>query len=183
MYNQQATYFVTFTIVDWVDLLSRKVYRDIVIESLRYCISYKGLKVYSYVIMTNHIHIIIQSDGSNTLSNIIRDFKKYTAKEFIETIIKEPESRREWLLNRFAINAAQHSRNSNYQIWTHENHAIEINSHQFFEQKNNYIVQNPVRAGWVDKAEDYVYSSAYELCGRGNKIEISFWWGSRETAL
>jgi REP element-mobilizing transposase RayT len=175
VYNQQATYFVTFTIVDWVDLLSRKVYRDIVIESLRYCISYKGLKVYSYVIMTNHIHLIIQSDGSNLLSDIIRDFKKYTAKQFIETILKEPESRREWLLKRFAFNAVQHSRNSNYQIWTHENHAIEINSHHFFEQKNNYILQNPVRAGWVDKPEDYIYSSAYELCGRGNKIEISFW--------
>jgi len=87
------------------------------------------------------------------------------------------------LLNRFAFNAAQHSRNSNYQIWTHENRAIEISSQQFFEQKNNYIVQNPLRAGWVDKAEDYEYSSAYELCGRGSKINIAFCLGSRETAL
>ena len=175
VYNQQATYFVTFTIVDWVDLLSRKVYRDIVMDSLQFCIVEKGLKVYSYVVMTNHIHLIIQSNGSNSLSDIIRDFKKFTSKQFIETIVKEPESRREWLLNRFKFNAAQHSRNSNYQVWTHENHAIEISSNQFFEQKNNYIVQNPVRAGWVEKAEDYIYSSAYELCGRGNKIAIAQW--------
>ena len=67
VYNQQASYFVTFTIVDWVDLFSRKVYRDIVIESLQYCILNKGLRLYSYVIMTNHIHLIIQGDDSNLL--------------------------------------------------------------------------------------------------------------------
>lgn len=175
IYNQKATYFVTFTIVDWVDLLSRKVYRDIVIESLRYCVLHKGLNVFSYVIMTNHVHLIIQSGAEYSLSDIIRDFKKFTSKQFLEIIKKEPESRREWLLNRFAFNAAQHSRNSNYQVWTHENHAIEIKSRHFFEQKNNYIVQNPVRAGWVDNADDYVYSSAYELCGRGDKIEVKLW--------
>lgn len=93
IYNQQASYFVTFTIVDWIDLFSRKIYRDILTESLRYCIVNKGLKVYSYVAMTNYIHLIIQSDGSNLLSDIIRDFKKFTAKQFIETILNESESR------------------------------------------------------------------------------------------
>lgn len=175
IYNQQATHFVTFTIVDWVDLLSRKVYRDIVMDSLRYCSEQKGLIIYSYVIMTNHLHLIIQSNGQHALSDIIRDFKKFTAKQFLEAIIKEPESRRDWLLNRFKFNASLHSRNSNYQVWTQENHAIEINSNAFFEQKNNYILQNPIRAGWVDKAEDYVYCSAYELSGRGNKITLCAW--------
>jgi len=144
-------------------------------SSLNYCIQEKALLVYAYVIMSNHVHLIVQAAGPIKLSDIIRDCKKYTAHKFLEIISNEPESRREWLLHRFKYNAALHQRNSQYQIWTHENHAISISSNTFFEQKQNYIHQNPVRAGYVDLPEDYVYSSAYELAGRGNKINITKW--------
>jgi REP element-mobilizing transposase RayT len=94
------------------------------------------------------------------LSDAIRDFKKYTSAKIIEEIQNGPESRSEWLLHRFKWAADQHSRNTTYQVWTHENHAIEIFTNKFFLSKANYIHQNPVRAGYVNKAEDYVYSSA-----------------------
>lgn len=61
LYDQHAVYFVTFTIVDWVDLFSRKIYRDIVMESLAYCCREKGLEVYGYVIMTNHVHLLLKA--------------------------------------------------------------------------------------------------------------------------
>jgi REP element-mobilizing transposase RayT len=101
--------------------------------------------------------------GNGKLSDTIRDFKKYTSRTILHTIQQEPESRRAWLLHRFAWNAAQNERSSNYQVWTHENHAIEITSQPFFRQKLDYIHENPVRAGWVEREEDYVYSSAKAL--------------------
>lgn len=80
--DQKLPYFMTFTVVDWVDVFTRKIYRDIVIDSLNYCIKNKGMIFYSYVIMSNHIHIIVQSKDSN-LSDLVRDFKKWVAKNII----------------------------------------------------------------------------------------------------
>ena len=124
--------------------------------------AHKKLKVYAYVIMTNHIHFIACSEDGK-LSDTIRDFKKFTAHKIIAAVRGEPESRREWLLHRFTWNAAQHERNSEHQLWVHGNHAISIRSEEFFRQKMAYIHKNPVRAGWVEREEDYVYSSARSL--------------------
>jgi len=170
VYDQYITYYLTFTVVDWVDVFSRKSYRDIIIDSLQYCIKEKGLVVYSYVIMTNHIHIIARSDRGK-LSDTIRDFKKFTSSKIIDAIKNEPESRRDWILHRLEWAAKQHERNTTYQLWTHENHAIEITTNDFFMNKRNYIHLNPVRAGWVQREEDYVYSSA----NMDNPVVITNW--------
>ncbi|WP_185968903.1 transposase [Carboxylicivirga sp. M1479] len=97
--NQEGAYFITLQIVNWADLFSRQVYRDIVINNLQYCIANKGLIVYAYVIMSNHIHLLVQSSNGQ-LSNTIRDFKSYTSKKFIQHIEQNNESRSEWLLGR-----------------------------------------------------------------------------------
>ena len=176
--DQYATHFLTPTIVDWVDVFTRKNYRDIVISSLAYCVKEKGLVVYSYVIMTNHLHLLVRS-APGKLSDTIRDFKKYTAGAILELIRNkaEPESRREWMLHRFEWNAAQNQRSSDSQLWTHENHAEAIISEKFFNQKLKYIHENPVRAGWVEQPEDYVYSSAKTvLLGTPGPIPISDWY-------
>ena len=80
--NQESEYFVTLTIVDWVDVFIRKRYKDIVIESLDYCQRQKGLTVFAYVIMSSHLHLIVKADKGLRFSDILRDFKKYTAKHF-----------------------------------------------------------------------------------------------------
>ena len=176
VYDQYGTYYLTFSVVDWVDVFSRKIYRDIVIDSLKYCVSQKAFHVYGYVIMTNHIHIIIRS-GNGKLSDTIRDFKKYTSRSIIEAIQQEPESRREWLLHRCTWNAMQNERSSTHQLWTHENHAMEITTQPFFRQKLDYIHQNPVRAGWVEREEDYIYSSAKALyTNQPGPFALSHWY-------
>ncbi|WP_199221579.1 transposase, partial [Desulfonatronum sp. SC1] len=108
---------------NWVDIFSRSVYRDIVLDSFRYAIENKGFQLCAYVIMSNHVHLIANSSIGD-LSGNIRDIKKFTSKRIIDTIISIPESRREWLLSVFSIAALQHKRNSSYQVWTHENHAV-----------------------------------------------------------
>nr|WP_299420275.1 transposase [uncultured Emticicia sp.] len=98
--NQSAIYYLTFQVVDWIDVFSRQRYRDIILDSYRYSQKEKGLWLYSYAIMSNHIHLIAASkDGE--LSDLVRDIKKFTASKILNTIKTEPESRRESMLKRF----------------------------------------------------------------------------------
>ena len=169
--DQGALYYVTFQIVNWVDLFTRQVYRDIVIDSLKFCQVNKGLEVYAFVVMSNHIHILLRS-GNDKLSDTIRDFKSHTAKQILLAIETEQESRRDWMLNLFEFAAKQHKRNEKYQVWTHENHAELIYSDNFIFQKINYIHENPVRAGIVENPEDYLYSSARDFAGKSCLLNI-----------
>ena len=79
--DQALPHFITATVVDWMDVFSRKVYRDEIIASLAYCIANKGMVLYGYVIMSNHIHMIVQSNDGK-LSDLIRDFKNILLKQF-----------------------------------------------------------------------------------------------------
>ncbi len=169
--NQSALHYLTIQVVQWADIFTRQIYRDIVIDSLRYCQENKGLEVYAYVIMSNHIHLLAKSLNDN-LSDLIRDFKRHTSKKIIETAEQGNESRREWLLMIFRYAARGHKRNNEYQVWTHENHAEEIFSNEFIEQKIDYIHNNPVRSKIVSKPEDYIYSSARNYAEMESILEI-----------
>ncbi|MCD4834571.1 MAG: transposase [Bacteroidales bacterium] len=169
--DQTAAHYVTLQIVQWVDIFTRKLYRDIVIDSLKYCQKEKGLEVYAFVIMSNHIHLLVRS-GQENLSGTLRDFKSYTSKEILKVIIEKNESRIDWLLMVFKYAANKHKRNSTYQVWTHENHAEEIYSNKFIEQKLDYIHNNPVRAGIVTNPEDYLYSSARNYASLESVLDV-----------
>jgi REP element-mobilizing transposase RayT len=174
-------YFLTFQIVGWVDIFTRKVYRDIVIENLKYCQEKKGLILFAYVIMSNHIHLMAQSE-TNFLSDIIRDFKSYSCKKFMVELLNYSESRRDWMQIVFEYYGKFKNKQTN-QIWTHENHAEHIFSQKFIEQKINYIHNNPVRAGIVLHPEDYLYSSARnyaDLDGLIDVIKLEFKWKTVE---
>lgn len=166
-----APYFMTLQVVDWVDLFTRRIYRDIFLESLAFCRIHKGLQVYGYVVMSNHVHVIVRAKGEN-LPAVVRDLKKYTSSTVLKAIAETPESRREWMLNRFSFAARRHTRNSTYQLWTHENHAVVLYEPEFAGQKLNYIHMNPVRAGLVEKPEDYLYSSARNYAGLPGLLEV-----------
>lgn len=157
--DQSRAHFITATVVDWIDIFSRQNYRDCILDSLSYCIKNKGMILYGYVIMTNHIHLIVQSDQGE-LSDLLRDFKKFTATRLLDLIRNSPESRREWILESFHKATFSHNRNKNFQVWQFGNHAEEIYSEKFLWSKLDYIHLNPVRAGIVSRASDYLYSSA-----------------------
>ncbi len=88
-----SAYFLTLTVVGWIDVFSRKNHRDAVIDSLKYCQENKGLIIFAYVIMTNHVHLIVNTNEPFLLKDVIRDLKKFTAKKIIEQILHEPEKR------------------------------------------------------------------------------------------
>lgn len=94
-------YFITITIVGWIDVFTRLNQNYVVISALKYCQSNKGLEIFGYCIMSNHIHLLCKSSNGFILSDVMRDFKKFTSKKIIQTIMEEPESRREWMLEYF----------------------------------------------------------------------------------
>ncbi len=150
---------ITMTVVDWVDLFTRPIYKDIIADSLNYCIENKGLLLYGYCIMPSHVHIIASSKNI-PLSDIIRDFKKFTSKSFVREIKNGIESRREWLLKKFEFAAKRLKRGVNYKVWKDGFHPVELTDNKMMDQKLEYIHQNPVVEKYVYKAEDWVYSSA-----------------------
>lgn len=161
--NPDGTYFVTFAVVHWIDVFTRNCYRELFLESLKYCQDNKGLRVHAYVIMTNHVHLIISSSG-DPLEHIMRDLKKFTSSRIIKTIRSNPsESRREWLLKAFREAGSRNSNNKYFQFWQQDNHPIELLSKRMFDQKLNYIHNNPVAQGLVTKAEDFPWSSAVNI--------------------
>ena len=171
--DQHATYFLTFTIVDWIDVFTRKDYKEIIVDSLNYCIDHKGLDCFAWVLMSNHMHLIARANPPARLSDIIRDFKKYTSKKIVNTIETINESRREWLLHKFEYAAHSTGRAENYKVWRDDNHAICLDEAGWLEQRLNYIHQNPVRQLIVANECDYLYSSAYDYSGKKGLVKVT----------
>ena len=165
-HNPDGVYFVSFAVQGWVDALTRSEYKDILIENLSYCQKNKGLEIFAWYIMSNHVHLIIRAKEGYLLSDILRDFKKFTSKAIIQAISDNPqESRKEWLLKQFKTETG-------YSFWRGDNQPIELWSNKVIDQKLNYLHQNPVEEGLVFKAEDYRYSSAYDYAGGNGMLDI-----------
>lgn len=97
-HNDKQLYFVTFTVINWIDIFIRGEYRTIVLDSIRYCQKNKGLKVFAWCLMTNHIHLIIRNAGTPTLSDIVRDLKAYTSRHIRKELeAHRQENRKDWM--------------------------------------------------------------------------------------
>ena len=166
-------YYLTMTVVDWIDVLSRPVYKHLIVDSINYCIAHKGLKVYCWCLMTNHLHMVASAE-EGSLSDILRDLKKFTSKALIQAILEVPESRRDWMLNLFWYAGKNDRKIKYYRVWQEGNDAQEIHSSSFLDEKINYIHNNPVKAELVTNPEDYLYSSARDYAGEKGLVEIEF---------
>jgi putative transposase len=173
--DQGSFYFITLTVINWIDVFSRDIYKDLFLESVNFCKKEKGLIDYGYCIMTNHIHMIVSTDGNNKQEDIIRELKKYTSYRIIKEIEESStESRKEWMLRMFRSTGTKNSNNQKNQFWIQDNHPVELFNNEIIQQKLDYIHNNPVEAGIVNRPEDYVYSSAINYAGRKGIIEVAY---------
>ncbi len=170
--SQGYVYFLTMTVVDWVDVFTRPVYRHEIVKSLRFCQERKGLELYAWVLMSNHLHLLASAADGYNLADVLRDFKKYTSKTITDLILTEPESRRKWMLNQFEFSGRFDHKITNFRFWQPGNEAKEIHTNDFLFQKLNYIHDNPVRAEIVEFPEDYLYSSARNYAGKKGLLEV-----------
>jgi putative transposase len=158
--THQSTYFVTLTAVGWIDVFTRQLYVEEIIKNLKFCQANKDLEIFEYVVMPSHIHMICRRK-EGFLSDLLGEFKSFTAKEILKLIQANPqESRKEWLMYMFNFFANKYSQNANYMFWQKTSYPIEIFSKEMMEQKSTYIRYNPVVAGIVIEPEYYLYSSA-----------------------
>jgi REP element-mobilizing transposase RayT len=172
IWNNEKAYFLTLTVEGWIDVFSRKNHKLIIINSLKYCQKEKGLAIYGFCLMSNHLHLIARAEGKFTLSEILRDFKKFTSKAIIKEIMEEPESRRRWMLDYFRDAGEKTKKIKNFKFWQDGNHAEIIDSNKFFDEKLKYIHYNPVKELIVENPEDYLFSSARNYAGLDNYLDI-----------
>lgn len=161
------------TIVKWIDLFIRKNHKQTILDSLKYCQEHKGLELYAWCLMSSHLHMIVScKDDDKNISDIFRDFKRFTSMELAKSIQEEPESRREWMLNEFAFEASKTHKVKNYKIWQDGNHPEELYSPKFVKQKLDYIHNNPVVERIVERSEEYLFSSARNYAGMDGLLDV-----------
>lgn len=174
-HDNDKLYFISFAVVNWIDFFIREEYKQEIIKSWQYSIENKGLQIYGWCVMTNHIHMIIGSNGKMNLDKIVGEMKSYTSTRF-KTLIKESaqESRKECLVWMFERAGKKNGNNNDWQFWQQHNKPIEIKDQEMFDKTLNYIHQNPVVAGFVLRPENWKYSSACDFCEMKGLIEISY---------
>jgi REP element-mobilizing transposase RayT len=171
--DENAVHFLTFAVVEWVDVFTRSFYCDIVVDSLNHCVKEKGLLLHAWIIMPNHMHLIASAREGFKLSGFLRDFKKHTSTTIVDEIEKNTrESRKNWMLWIFKKAGEKNSRNTGHQFWQQENHPIELRTDEMILQRLNYLHNNPVRAGIVREADHYVYSSAIDYSGGKGLVKL-----------
>ncbi len=166
-HNPEGVYFITFAVQGWVDVFTRSQYKDILVENLAFCQKNKGLELFAWCIMSNHVHLMARATEQITLPEILRDYKKFTSKAIITAIINNTqESRKEWLISQFKTEKG-------IRFWRGDNKPIEFWSNSVIDQKLNYIHNNPVAEGLVFKPEEYVFSSAVDYVGEKGMLDVT----------
>ncbi|MEQ9412582.1 MAG: transposase, partial [Cyclobacteriaceae bacterium] len=151
-YSKQHPEFLTVTCLEWRHVLKEDRFKNIIIESLTYLTRQKRISVYGFVIMSNHFHLIWQMIGDHKREDVQRDFLKYTGQQ----ILKELRNSNSALLNELLVNA----KDRKHQVWERNSIGVPLWSSHVFDQKLEYIHNNPVKAGLCEYPEDYHYSSS-----------------------
>ncbi|MCE1202976.1 MAG: transposase [Bacteroidia bacterium] len=164
--NPEGVYFVSFSVVKWLPVFENRAYVDILIDTLHFSQQYKGLEIFAYCIMPDHLHLVFRSKAEQKPGLLLGDFKRFTSKKIVRSIMEHHESsQREYYLDQFILAGRRSSNVEKYQFWNHTNHPVELWSNKFIKQKINYVHNNPVKAGLVEKPEDYLLSSAIDYAG------------------
>jgi len=165
---ESNVYFITTSTHLWVPILFNETLFQIILNSLKYCQANKGLRLHGYVIMINHVHAIISHESYDQIPNIVRDLKRHTAKE-----IKDYLSGLGEFSQLFWVKIFHSKERGQHRIWQPGYHPVAITSRAFFDEKLEYIHYNPVKKGFVEKPEDWKYSSARNyLLGDDRLIRI-----------
>ena len=167
--NPEMPHFVTLTVLHWIPVFTRPETVNILLESLKF-LSKDGLKVFAYVVLENHCHLILQSPA---LDRDIARYKSYTARALIQYL--DQHNIRQ-ILEQLAFYKKAHKNDRAYQFWQEGVHPEWIQSDEMMKQKIDYIHHNPVKRGYVDQAEYWRYSSARDYAGQSGLLEVCRQW-------
>ena len=170
IYELTHPHFVTCTVLHWLPLFTNPQSVQILLNSLSHLQKTDNLKIYAYVILENHLHLVVQSDD---LRRTLQKFKSYTAYELLELLKKKKVN---VLLDQFSFYKKAHKDHTSYQIWEEGNHPQLIQSDAMMINKIHYIHENPVKRGYVDKAIHWRYSSARDYDSLNSLLEVERFW-------
>jgi len=128
------TYFLTFTIVEWIPIFKERNYSDIIIENLKFYREHQDLRIHYLVIMPDHIHLIVSSD--NNISKIFRNLKSFSAKEIIQNLKQDNKTK---ILHLLKFHKRKYKAESEYQVWQEGSHPEIVTTIEMLHQKINYI--------------------------------------------
>ena len=166
IYEPTHPHFITCTVLHWIPIFTRIQTTDILFDSLRHLQKSDNLKIYSFVILENHLHLLASSDD---IGKSMTKFKSFTSKEILKYLKQENAKT---ILEQLAFYKKAHKKSTEYQVWQEGIKPKLIQSHEMMLQKIDYIHQNPVKRGYVDEAKYWRYSSARDYEGEIGLIDI-----------
>jgi REP element-mobilizing transposase RayT len=170
-HNPNAPYFVSFAVVEWLNVFDQDKFKDILVDNLNYCQREKGMEIYAWVIMPTHVHLVFRSTTEVTPGRLLGEFKSHTSKKLVKLINENfEEKNRRFFMETFSRHGKYRSNVKNFQFWQQNNKPIELWSNKVITQKIRYIHNNPLKKGMVFNPEDYLYSSAVDYSGEQGLI-------------
>lgn len=168
-------FFVTTTILEFKNVFTNDKRCEILINNIKHYQKVFDFIILAYVIMPNHFHWIVKvNPAKGTISDVMRDIKKYSAWDLLEVLEKENS----FLLETFTLNKAGKQKR---QLWMHRFDDEVIRDNKMFWVKLKYIHNNPVKAGLVSVPEKYKYSSARNYINNDHSvINVETDWGGVE---
>jgi putative transposase len=162
-----ACYFLTLNIVDKIDLFVRPAYKQVITDALNHFIRTQGLHLYSWCLMSSHLHLVLRTGDGAAPGWFERDFKRYTTLALLKTIEMEMDLRRDWILQRFEEYGKSFRRLEKYHLWHNCCSPLRIGNDQprLLMDRIAHVQENPVREGIVDQPEAYLFSSARDYAG------------------
>ncbi|MDX2285629.1 MAG: transposase [Bacteroidia bacterium] len=164
-------HFVTSTVVDWIDVFTRREYCEILTGALEFARQSRGLRIHAYVIMPSYLQMLVSSPEEK-LSNVMRDFKQFTSRSIVHAVQDMPENRSDWLTLHFRQHAAQHPKIRHAQFWQAGYQPQVCYSVEGIRQKIHDIHEAPVKAGTVHEPWQYVWSSARDYAGLKGPLTV-----------
>src|SRR4030095_1950898 len=172
--EQRACYYLTFYVVDGIDVFIRPVFKQIIVESLNYFTEKKGLTIHAWCLMTSHLHLMAQAGQDYSLSLLANDFKKFTSKIILEDIDAEPELRRNWIIKKFEEASTSLKLIDKFQVWQPRICPvyIDMKNQEAISDQIEHIHKHPVRDRIVSRAEDYLHSPARDYAGIKGLVNV-----------
>jgi len=163
-------HFLTCTVVNWLPLFSDRANAQILLDSLAWLQQENRMRLYGYVIMENHIHLVA---GGDELSGALASFKSFTARRLIDRLKEQGAEDR---LKQLVFYKEAHKRDREHQVWQEGSHPQAIQGEEMMRQKLDYLHYNPVRRGYVDTPEHWRYSSARDYAGATGLLPVTTTW-------
>ncbi|MBT4865479.1 MAG: transposase [Planctomycetaceae bacterium] len=170
IYENEFPYFMTCTIVGWLPVFIRPEAVEIIFDSWRHLQQEREFRLFGYVILENHLHLIASAPE---LTNVMQSFKSFTARRILDLLKRRAAI---VLLRQLRANKLRHKTDSEFQVWQEGNHPQQIQDDEMMWQKIEYMHNNPVARGYVDDPLHWCRSSARNYASQPGLIDVVTDW-------